>query len=283
MPHIELAPLHPIVVHFAIALAVVGVLFRWVSLLGRPAFLGPAAATLIVLAAIAGVVASESGEKAHGPVERMPGVRQAVVAHEQWGERAEQALLALAAVELLALALYKWSKVGTVRIVAAVVGVAAVFCVYEAGEHGGTLVYSYAGGVGTRTGNPQDLERLFLASSYHQAMAARRGGQAQQAAGLLADAAKRWPSETSLQLMAAESLNVDGKDPRAALEAVAAVAVPADNRALRMQKASIIADAHLAAGEPNQAVAALEEVARTFPNPRLQQRIDALKSAAPKP
>ena len=35
--------------------------------------------------------------------------------------------------------------------------------------------------------------------------------------------------------------------------------------------------------QPNQAVAALEDVARSFPSPRLQQRIDALKSAAPKP
>ena len=38
--------LHPQVVHFAIALLVVGVLFRAVSWLGRPAFVSPAAAEI---------------------------------------------------------------------------------------------------------------------------------------------------------------------------------------------------------------------------------------------
>ena len=41
---------HPQVVHFAIALLIVGVLFRVVSLLGRPAWIGPAAAALLLLA-----------------------------------------------------------------------------------------------------------------------------------------------------------------------------------------------------------------------------------------
>ena len=40
---------HPQVVHFAIALLIVGVLFRIVSLLGRPAWVGPAAAALLLV------------------------------------------------------------------------------------------------------------------------------------------------------------------------------------------------------------------------------------------
>jgi len=278
MPAIDLAPLHPIVVHFAIALSVVGVLFRWISLAGRPAFVGPAAATLIVLAAIAGVLSSESGEKAHGPVERAPGARAAVVEHEEWGERAEHALLILAGVELLGLALYRWSRVKTLRVVAAVVGVAAVFCVYEAGEHGGELVYSYAGGVGTRSGDPKDVERLLLAGYYHQAMADRKAGRASEAAALIDAAAARFPAEPSVRLLAAESLLVDRKDPRAALEAIAAVTVSDDDRSLRIQKAQLTADGHLAVKEPNQALAALEQAAKAFPDPGLQQRIDRVRA-----
>lgn len=282
MPTIDLAPMHPLVVHFTIALAVVGVLFRWVSLLGRPAFLGPAAATLIILAAGAAVVSSESGQKAHGPVERVPGARAAVVEHEEWGERAEKALLLLGAIELVGLALFKWSKVRAVRVVAAVVGLGALFAVYEAGEHGGELVYSYAGGVGIRSGDPKDVERLLLAGYYHQAMSERKAGRSAEASATIAEAVKRYPTEVQLQLLSAESLLVDERNPHGALEALALVAVPDDSRPLRFQKANLAADAHLAAGEPNQAIAALEEVARAFPNPRLQQRIDRLKTDAGK-
>ncbi len=283
MPTLDLAPLHPIVVHFVIALAVVGILFRWLSLLGKPAFLSPAAATLILLATAAGVIAAESGELAHGPAERVPGARHAVEEHEEWGERAKNALLILAAIELAGLALYRWPKVRTVRVTAAVVGLGALFAVYEAGEHGGELVYSYAGGVGVRTGDPKDVERLLLAGYYHQAMADRKAGRPAEAAALIGEAAKRFSTDPHVQLLAAESLLVDQKSVQAAIEATAAVKVPDDSRPLRRLKANILADGHVAAGEPNQAIAALEEANKAFPDPRLQQRIDKIKADSAKP
>src|SRR5262245_51992182 len=99
MPQLgALAAYHPQVVHFVVALAVVGVLLRLVSLTGRLAWTGPAAATLILLAAAASVAAVQSGRDAHGPAERVPGARDAVVEHETSGEWARNALLALAAV-----------------------------------------------------------------------------------------------------------------------------------------------------------------------------------------
>ena len=272
-----MAALHPLVAHFTIALAIVGVLFRLVSLLGRPAFLNPAAATLVVLAAISSVVSVESGDAAHGPVERAPGARAAVVEHEEWGERSEYALVLAGIVELLGLALYKSPSARMVRITAAVVGVVAMGCVYEAAEHGGDLVYAYAGGVGIRSGGPKDVERLLLAGYYHQAMADRSAGRADSAASLLNQAAARFPADPAVQLLAAESILVDGKDPRGALEALAAVRIPDDNRALQVQRANLEANAHVAAGEPNQAIAALEAVVKKFPNPRMQQRIDELR------
>jgi uncharacterized membrane protein len=278
MPTPDLAPLHPIVVHFVIALSVVGVLFRWVSLMGRPAFAGPAAATLILLATVAGVIAAESGELAHGPAERVPGARHAVEEHEEWGERAKNALLILAAFELAGLALYRWPKVRTVRMAAAVVGLGALFAVYEAGEHGGELVYSYAGGIGVRTGDPKDVERLLMAGYYHQAMADRKAGRHVEAAALIGEAAKRFAADPHVQLLAAESLLVDQKSVQAAIEALAAVKVPDDSRPLRRLKANIQADGHVAAGEPNQAIAVLEDANKVFPDPRFQARIDKLKA-----
>jgi len=109
----QLGPLgeyHPIVVHFVIALAILGVVLRWISLSGRLAFTGPAAATLILIAAAASLAAVKSGTDAHGPAERVPGARDAVVEHEEWGERTRNALLAVAALELVGLFLARRGK-----------------------------------------------------------------------------------------------------------------------------------------------------------------------------
>ena len=51
---------HPQVVHFAVALLVVGVGFRLVSLLGRPAWIGPAAAALLLGGTLATFAAVKS-------------------------------------------------------------------------------------------------------------------------------------------------------------------------------------------------------------------------------
>src|SRR6266850_8249353 len=101
MPNI--AAYHPIIVHFAIVLLVVGVIFRWVSLTGRAPFTGPAAATLILAGAVAAFLAVHSGTDAHGPVERIPGVRQAVMDHEAAGAWARDVFLLVALLEIIAL------------------------------------------------------------------------------------------------------------------------------------------------------------------------------------
>ena len=271
------AAMHPQVVHFTIVLAIIGVAFRLVSLLGKPAFASPAATTLLVLAALSAVVSVQTGTAAHGPVERVPGSRPAVVAHEEAGELAQTVLLVLGVVEMAALALRRSPKVKLVHGLAAVVGLAAVFAVYEAGEHGGALVYSYAGGIGIRTGDPKDVERLFIAGAYQQALADRKAGKAEQAATLIVDTVNRFPADPELRLLAAESSLLDRKDAQAALAALGQIQLPDQNRVLAFRKATLLADAYVAAGQKEAAVAALEDVLKTFPNPRLQKRIDELK------
>jgi uncharacterized membrane protein len=274
-----MAALHPQVVHFTIVLVIVGVAFRLVSLLQRPAlsFASPAAATLLLLAAVSAVVSVRSGTAAHGPVERVPGARAAVGEHEEWGERTQVVLLLLGGIELLGLALRRSPKVTAVHGLAAVVGLVGVFAVYETGEHGGTLVYSYAGGVGIRSGDPADVERLLMTGYYQQAMLDRREGRPEQAAELIAAAASREPSSPEVRLLAAESMLVDRKDPQAAIAALAAIDVPENNRFLRVQRAMLQADAFEAAGQKDAAVSVLQPVAEAFPNPRVQQRLDALR------
>lgn len=272
-----MAALHPQVVHFTIVLVIVGVGFRLLSLLGRPAFASPAATTLLLLAAASSIVSVQSGTAAHGPVERVPGSRPAVVEHEEWGERARNAALALGAIELLALAMRRSPRVRLVHAAAAVVGLGAVFAVYEAGKHGGELVYNYAGGVGLRSGDPKDVDRLLLAGLYHEAQAERKGGRAEESAALIGVAAHRFPDDVEVQLMSAESVLLDRKDPQAAIETLNAVHPPSDSRILRTRQATLLADAYEAAGRKDAAAGALEAVLKEFPNPRLQQRLDALR------
>src|SRR5687768_5764519 len=115
-------PYHPHTVHFVIALAIIGVALRLVSLIGRPVFAGPAAATLLLICAAVSVVAVKSGTDAHGPAERVPGARDAVVEHEEWGIRTRNMLLIVAALELIALGLMRLGKARYVHIASAVVG-----------------------------------------------------------------------------------------------------------------------------------------------------------------
>src|SRR5947207_14925180 len=93
---------HPVIVHFVIVLLILGVIFRWISLTGRAPFTAPAATTLLLLGALAALLAVHSGLDAHGPVERIPGVRQAVTDHEEAGEWARNVFLVVALLEILA-------------------------------------------------------------------------------------------------------------------------------------------------------------------------------------
>ena len=77
----DLGHFHPQIVHFVIALLAVGVVVRAASLLPLPprlAFIGPAAAMLILFGTLASVFAVISGKDNDAPSERIPGVRPAV-------------------------------------------------------------------------------------------------------------------------------------------------------------------------------------------------------------
>jgi len=270
----SLAGLHPIVVHFAIALLIAGAVFRWLSLTGRLSFASPAAASLLLAGTVAAVLAVKSGTAAHGPVERIPGVVDAVIAHEHWGERARNAFIVVAVAELAVLLLARRGKERMAVIASAVLCVPAVFCLYEAGEHGGELVYEYAGGPGLRTGDPADVGRLLVAGVYNQAQADRKAGRPGDAAALVSAIAPRFASDPSVQVMAAESALLDRKDPAAALDILGRTTVPQDNARLRMRHGLLMADALEAAGRPDAARATLQQLASAFPtNGRIKQRL----------
>jgi uncharacterized membrane protein len=277
-----LAYYHPAIAHFVVALLIVGVLFRALSLLRRPAFLDPAALALLALGTIAAVLAVNSGTAAHGPVERVPGARQAVVEHEEWGERTRNIFFVVIAIEAVGLLLRRSEKRRYAIIASTAVGIVGAFFVYQAAAHGGDLVYKYAGGVGIRSGDPVDVDRLLTAALYHQAQVDRKAGKLAEANALLMQAAQRHPGDPEVQLAAAESLLLDRKDPQAALTHLRTISAPHDNRFIRMRQGTLTANALIQAGQREGAIAVLQALATEYPeDQRLKQRIEAVKAGKP--
>ena len=272
----SLAAFHPQVVHFVVALITVGVLFRCLSIGMRRAWLSSSALALIALGTVASVVAVRSGEDAHGPVERVPGARSAVVDHEEWGERARNVFLLLLAIEAVAAALVA-RQVAAARgaqIAAALVGVAAVGVLYRTGDLGGRLVYGYAGGVAVHTGNPADVNRLLIAGAHHQANLDRQSGKPLEAAALVAMVADRFPDHLELQLARVESLINDRKDTAAALARLDNIRVPTDDTRMRVRAGLLRAGALATGGDLVAARQVLETLKSEFPaNTQIQRRL----------
>jgi uncharacterized membrane protein len=275
----DMGALHPQVVHFAIALLFVGVAFRALSLVTRErvAFVGPMALTLLVLGTLAAVVAAYTGDAAHGPIEAMPGLRTAVTAHEEWGERARNIFIVVVLIELVALVLRHPERTRYALFASTIVGALGLGALYETGEHGGEIVYDYAGGVGTRSGDPAAVGNLLRAGLYQQALVERNAGRRQAANDLLEEAARRFPNDIEVSLARAESVLIDRKDAAAAVAQLQAIRPPADNRFVRVRHAMLTADALVATGQREGAIAVLQQIQTEAPSPRVQQRIDEIK------
>lgn len=272
----SLAAIHPQVVHFVVALIIVGVFFRLLSTVVRMPWLSPAALALVTLGTLASVVAVRSGADAHGPVERVPGARAAVVEHEEWGERARNAFLLLLVVEAVAATLTA-RKVGaarTAQLVAAVAGLAAVGVLYRAADLGGRLVYGYAGGVAVNTGDPEDVGRLLIAAAHQQANLDRQSGKPGDAAAIIDVVADRFPAHLELQLARVDSIINDRKAPAAALARLDALQVPTEDTRLRVRAGLLRSGALAASGDLTAARQVLETLKSEFPsNTQIQRRL----------
>lgn len=274
-----ISELHPVIVHFVIALGVVGVLLRVVSLFPFGRWAQYSATTLLLIAAAAGALAVKSGEAAHVPAERIPGARAAVEQHEEDGERARNVLGVVALLEIGALLFRKKaSAVKGLLTASAVVGIGAAYLIYEAGEHGGQLVYEYAGGVGTRSGKPDDVQRLLVAGLFHQARIARDSGRFDEAARLTAELKRQRPTDPFVALLAIESQLKDTKDAAGALSALRAVTGPANEPQFAARRGMLMADAFVALDQRDSARAQLQELKVKFPQARgVQAALDKLK------
>ena len=274
-----IAELHPVVVHFVVALGFVGIAFRILSLLPFGKWATHAATVLIVLAAAASALAVKSGDASHGPAERIPGARPIVQEHEELGEKARNVLIALAALELLALILRKNAKASRgLAFASAIVGLPAAYLIYEAGEHGGELVYEYAGGVGTLKPAPANVQNLLVAGLFHQARLAREAGRKDEAARLTTELVAQRPNDPGIALLGIESQLKDKADAAGAMTALRGMTPPPDQPMLATRKGMLMADGYVALGHTDSARTLLTELKAKFPNARgVQAAIDKLK------
>jgi hypothetical protein len=81
-----------------------------------------------------------------------------------------------------------------------------------------------------------------------------------------------------VRLLAAESLLLDQKNAKGAIDALASLDVTPQ---LRVRKGMLQADAFEALGQKDAAIALLQTLVAETPNPRVQQRIDQLRGKSP--
>lgn len=196
---------HPQIVHFVIVLLMIGVAFRIASLTGRLAFTGPAAATLIILGTIAAQLAIMTGDQASEPAEQIPGVRSAVQDHEEWAYRTRNVFIVVSLLEIAGLIFLRRDNRSVARRVwaaSALVGILGVASVYATGERGGAIVYKYAGGPGIRSGEPEDVRRLYISGLYNEAMLDRKEGRKADAARRIDELARMLPKNKAVRLLA---------------------------------------------------------------------------------
>jgi uncharacterized membrane protein len=278
MPHPDIGYFHPQIVHFVIAGLGLGILFRWLSVTGKWPWTDRAATTLILLGTLASVFAVMSGTQTHELAERIPGVAAAVQAHEDAGHDVRNFFLVIAALEIAALipALAKWRR--WIIIASAVGCVWGAYDIFDAGQKGGVLVYSFAGGVGERSGDSVDVNFVVRSALYDRALLDRQQKNAGGASQEFEELARRFPNDAGIQLAAAQSLLEDKKDPAAAMAALGKIAVPPDTSRLFGRYQMARADAFVGLGQTDSARAILTAMAAKFPqSQRIKDKLAKLK------
>jgi uncharacterized membrane protein len=141
-------PLHPGLVHFPIALAVVGALAEAAYLAVRRPWLKFFGPILLTLALLGGGTAYFSGQAAEDAAEHQGVPEKAIGAHEQ------SCIIALAAVALAALLSWATRPKGRGLQIAALAAVAGAALMLYTGHLGGRLVFVHGAGRVERQGEP---------------------------------------------------------------------------------------------------------------------------------
>lgn len=142
---IDLTHLHPMIVHFPIALLIVGFITDLVSLFLKQDFWEKAGLYLLILGALGTIAALLSGEQAGSGIAEQGLLKQAIEQHEG---AADLAVWLISATAIIRIALILWKKyTGAFKIAALILFFISVGAIARTGYYGGKLVYEHAAGV----------------------------------------------------------------------------------------------------------------------------------------
>ena len=153
---------------------------------------------------------------------------------------------------------------GGLQFLAAAGGLATAGAIYRASDLGGDVVYRYAGGIGTRSGDPADIDNLLVAGLYHAARNARESGRPETAARLIDELARTRPADTAVWLLATESQLRDRRDPGAAALALQGMVIPSRSR-FAPRHGILRAEALVSLGQTDSARLVLQELRQRYP------------------
>ncbi len=138
--------LHPLIVHFPVALLTVGVLCDAMGILGRRDPFLKTGYLLLILGAGGAVAAALTGESAAEIAEKIPGIQADLEQHETLSTAAAwlSVALTLARTHLS----FKKCFAGTVRLVYLLLALALAGLISASGYTGGHMVYTYGAGTG---------------------------------------------------------------------------------------------------------------------------------------
>lgn len=140
--------LHPMIVHFPIALVTAGVLLDLAGVFRFGARVRTAAVLLIVAGALGALAAMLSGGAAESAAENIVGIERALETHEELGRIAAWSMAAFALLRLVAE--YLWRRALLVHMLRAV-SLPVLALVLYTGHTGGGLVRDYAAGTSKAT------------------------------------------------------------------------------------------------------------------------------------
>ncbi|MGE5313193.1 MAG: DUF2231 domain-containing protein [Acidobacteriota bacterium] len=141
----ELTHIHPMLVHFPIALLIVGFLSETVALAVKKEFFSTAGFYLLLLGAAGVAAAYLTGQNAGDGITELGSLKAALETHEGAAELTLWLALAAAAVRIATAVFKKYT--GVYKAAAYALFLSAVLSVGRTGFYGGELVYKHAAGV----------------------------------------------------------------------------------------------------------------------------------------
>ena len=141
----DLTHLHPMIVHFPIALLIVGFLFDIAGSITKRESFTQTAFYLIILGALGVIAAFITGDQAGSGITEEGALKQALENHEDAATLTIW-IVSIAAAFRIALVLLKKFK-GVLKMVSLALFLIAVMSIARTGYYGGELVYKHAAGV----------------------------------------------------------------------------------------------------------------------------------------